>query len=370
MKNLKTIGVWLAIFCGLLFLVGCSKEEESPIKEEVRKEEDSGIRLVQEYVSFKQIAKLPLRDLQKREAWQKVVPEVVEIAIPRSNEEVEQPALWYHSGSKKKKPLLLVLHSWSADYRQHYGIPYGAFAKENDWIFIHPNYRGEFDNEEATGSEKAVRDVLEALAYAESHAPVDTDRIYLAGFSGGAMMALIMAGRFPEKFTAVLSWVPVFDLNDWYGSVTQSLQAYADNYRKDIEASCGGKPDTDDKAKASCRDRSPATYLSNARGKPVKVFISGGIHDHFVPPSHAIRAFNELAEADDRISAADYRFLDENEALPDGLKGHGEKNRLFEEADLPVIFKRRSANATLVLFDGGHDIVYNAGFLWLSEQQR
>ncbi len=27
-------------------------------------------------------------------------------------------------------------------------------------------------------------------------------------------------------------------------------------------------------------------------------------------------------------------------------------------------------HATLVLFDGGHDIVYNAGFEWLARQNR
>jgi dipeptidyl aminopeptidase/acylaminoacyl peptidase len=332
--------------------------------------ETTAIQFVEEYTTFSQFAKLPLVDLPKRKAWQKTLPDVVEISIPRETGEPDQPALWYHSGSEKKKPLLLVLHSWSADYLQHYAIPYAAFAEKNDWVFLHPNYRGRFNNEDATGSEKAVRDVLDALAYARKYAPVDDDRIYLAGYSGGAMMSLIMIGRYPEKFTAALAWVPVYDLNDWYQTVSQSPHGYAARYQSDIESSCGGKPDADDQAKDECGKRSPSAYLANARGKDIKVFLSGGIKDHFVPPSHAIRAFNDLTDEENKISEEDYQFIDETETLPEGFQGQGEKNLFFEKAELPVIFKRTSENATLFLFEGGHDIVYNAGLQWLAQQHR
>jgi hypothetical protein len=183
-------------------------------------------------------------------------------------------------------------------------------------------------------------------------------------------MSLVMAGRHPEAFAAVLSWVPVYDLEDWYRTVVQSPLDYMQHYKQDIEASCGGKPDEDDAAAESCRKRSPAAYLETARGKGLKVFIGGGIHDHFVPPSHAVRAFNALAEENDRVSEADYRRLDSDESLPESLKGAAGKNRFFDEAGLPVVFKRTSGDATIVLFDGGHNIIYNAGFQWLSKQRR
>ncbi len=355
MINSKLIpALFISVFCLPFSCTGSSDEE---------------IQFVEEYTSFTKIAELPLRDLPKRQAWEKAAPGVDEITIPRKDGESGQPALWYHSGTGEKKPLLLVLHSWSADYMQHYGIPYGVFAEKNDWIFIHPNYRGEFDGPDATASEKAVEDVLDALEYATSHAPVDEDRIYLAGFSGGAMMSLIMVGRFPEKFSAALVWVPVYDLNDWYDTVIQSQYKYTEHYKKDIESSCGGKPNIDEKAEEECRRRSPSNYLVKARNSDVRVFISGGIKDHFVPPSHAVRAFNDLAREEDVISAKEYRFLDEKGVLPDGLKGQGEKNRFFEEMGLPVVFARKSGNADLFLFDGGHDIVYNAGLEWLIHSQ-
>jgi hypothetical protein len=116
-------------------------------KFETTPEDDSSVQFTDDYISFTQVAGLPLRDLPRREAWKQAAPSVVEISIPRKSGEKDQPALWYHSGTEKKKPLLLVLHSWSANYLQHYSIPYGTFAEKNDWIFIHPNFRGAFNNE-------------------------------------------------------------------------------------------------------------------------------------------------------------------------------------------------------------------------------
>jgi predicted esterase len=334
------------------------------------KDEVGDLRLVPEYASLTQFISLPIRHLPKRKAWQKAAPGIEEISIPRDGDERPQPALWYNSKNKGKKPLLMLLHSWSANYLQHFGIPYGVFAVRNDWIFINPNYRGDFDNSDATASKKAVKDVLSALAYAKANAPVDESRIYLAGYSGGAMMSLIMAGRYPDEFTAVVAWVPVYDLSDWYETLSRSTKRYARGYINDIEASCGGRPDSNREAARECARRSPSAHLPNARGKKVKIFVSGGIHDHFVPPSHALRAFNDLARREDRISKADMKALDRTESLPPGMRGNEIKNRHFEKAEAPVVFGRESGNGVVYLFDGGHNIIYNAGFEWLSRQKK
>ncbi|SDB60756.1 Prolyl oligopeptidase family protein [Desulfonatronum thiosulfatophilum] len=354
----KHIKLVIMAWVGFMFLIA------------LRSNAPADVQFVEDYISFTQVADLPLRNLPEKQAWQKAAPEVVEISIPRQGNESGQPALWYNSGSDGKKPLLLALHSWSDSYLQHYGIPYGVFAVKNDWIFMHPDFRGRFDNADATGSEKAVRDVLQALEYAKANAEVDESRIYLAGFSGGAMMSLIMVGRYPDKFTAALASVPVYDLNDWYDYLEEAQLFYADRYQRDIEASCGGNPTVSDQAREECRKRSPSTYLSQARGTEVQVYVGGGMGDPFVPPSHAIRAFNELADEEDRISEEDFMYIDENKALPEHLQGQEVSDPFFEKAGLPVVLKRKSNNATIVLFDGGHDIVYNQGLDWLSKQQR
>ncbi|KTD21544.1 alpha/beta hydrolase family protein [Legionella israelensis] len=125
------------------------------------------VKLVKDYTTFMKLAKSPLADMPKAKAWKKAAPKVQSISIKSSADGSLQPALFYDSGSLRKKPLLLVLHSWSANYMQHFSIPYGVWAVENDWVFIHPNFRGDFDNPEAGASELAIQDVLDALEYAK-----------------------------------------------------------------------------------------------------------------------------------------------------------------------------------------------------------
>lgn len=316
-----------------------------------------------EHKTFSRIARSPLMQLSKPAAWKKAVPGVKTVTIRSSADGAAQPALFYDSGSKRKKPLLLVLHSWSADYQQHFSIPYGVWAVRNDWVFIHPDYRGAFTNPTATASELAVQDILDALRYAKEHAAIDESRIYIAGFSGGGMATLIMAGRYPHLWTAAVAWVPVYDLAAWYLTTRKS----AHDYSKYIESSCGGPPLPGADAEKECLKRSPRSYLHNARGK-VPVYIATGISDPFVPPDHALKAFNDLAAAEDRLSEADIEYIARRHRLPSSLSGTF-RDRLYADAGVELLFERRSGEVTLKIFKGGHDVVYNAGLHWLSQQR-
>ncbi len=333
----------------------------------IPKEPGKAPELLQEhrFKTFYNIAESPVMEMTKEEAWNHAVPEVQEVQIVSTFDSTLQPSLFYASGSPHTKPLLLVLHSWSADYKQHFSIPYGIWATKNDWVFAHPDYRGAFTNPEATASEQAVQDILDVLAYAKKHARVDTTRIYIAGFSGGAMVALIMAGRFPGIWAGAVAWVPVYDLVQWY-QVTRGAQH---DYSGHIESSCGGVPLEGSKAYEDCKKRSVSSYLSNARGAEVKIFIASGIEDSFVPPGQAIQAYNDLARKRDRVSEKDIRFINENHYLPNYL-ADSLSDSLFEDADSPIVFQRTSLNATLTIFNGRHDVIYNAGLLWLSRQRK
>ncbi len=317
------------------------------------------------YKTFYRIAASPLMDLPKREAWRTAAPSVRTVEVRSSADSAIQPALFYDSRSPGRKPLLVVLHSWSADYLQHFSIPYGVWAVRNDWVFIHPDYRGPYTNPEATASELAVRDVLDAVAYARKHARVDDSRIYVTGFSGGGMMTLIMVGRYPRLWAGAVAWVPVYDLVDWY----RITKGATHDYSGYIERSCGGPPLPGTPAEAECRKRSVSTYLKRARRKRVQVYIATGIRDNFVPPSHALRAFNDLARRRDRIRDTAIDYIDEHHALPDGLSG-AYTDSLYDDAGVQLLFERRSRNAVIKLFEGRHDVIYNAGLVWLSRQRR
>lgn len=316
------------------------------------------------YKTFYRIANSRLASIPKWEAWKTAVPGIEEISIRSTYDSSSQPALFFDSGSDRDKPLLLVLHSWSANYLQHFSIPYGVWARRNDWVLIHPDYRGAFTNPKATASEHAQQDILDALSWAMAHARIDRRRVYVAGFSGGAMVTLLMVGRYPEVFAGAVAWVPVYDLVDWYTTTKGARHDYSDH----IENSCGGPPIDTGKAQEECRKRSVSTYLKNARGKAVQVYIATGIRDNFVPPAHSIRAFNDLAADGDRMTNEQIKFIEERAAIPPGLSG-AENDSLFADVDREVLFRRTSGNATLTIFDGRHDVIYNAGLLWLSRQK-
>ncbi len=294
--------------------------------------------------------------------WERTVPAVRRVSIRSSADGSAQPALYYDSGSDRPKPLLVALHSWSFGYTQPTSIPYALWAVQNDWVFIHPDHRGRYNRPEATASELAQRDVLDALDYALANAQVDRSRIYLAGFSGGAMTALILAGRHPHLWTAVSAWVPIYSLVDWYGHIVRNDPKR--HYVRDITRSCGGPPWPGSRAAAECDRRSPSSYLGTLRDSPLKIYLAAGVFDDLVPPTHSLRAFNALVSDEERLP------LDEMALV---LSGEEQKNdfsaQLYEEAGAPLLFKRESGNVTLALFEGGHDLLFNPALYWLSRQR-
>lgn len=323
------------------------------------------VKLVESYTTFMKLAKSPLANMSKAEAWKKAAPQVQSVMIKSSADGSLQPSLFYDSGSHHKKPLLLVLHSWSADYIQPFSIPYGIWAIENDWVFIHPNFRGDFDNPDAGASELAIQDVLDALEYAKKNARVDENRVYLAGFSGGGMMTLNMVGRYPQLWTAAVAWVPVYDLVAWYETTRHATH----DYSRDIERCCGGAPLPGTPAALECAKRSPKTYLANARGKGVQVYIATGIKDRFVPPDHSLRAFNALADEGDRFTEVEIAEIVDQYKIPDRMAGDY-YDSLYAAAGIKLLLEKTSNGVTLKIFEGTHDVVYNAGLLWLSQQSR
>jgi dipeptidyl aminopeptidase/acylaminoacyl peptidase len=339
----------VGLFCilTLLLLNFPSRAEEQP---------NIPIPLSKQYQSFS--------SLPSSVTWGKTVPQVKTIRIRSSADGSLQPALYYDSGSDKKKPLLVALHSWSDNYTQRVSVPYGVWCVSNDWVLIHPDYRGVFNRSDATGSDLAVQDIVDAVNYARKNANIDASRIYLMGFSGGAMMSLIMAGRYPEMWTAVSAWVPVFNLTEWYSYVRRFPNRH---YARHIVSSCGGIPKSGTAAEAQCNKRSPSTYLKNARGKGVQIYIAHGIKDDFAQPGHALRAFNELVDDKDKISTEDIRFIDSKGQLPSGLAGNID-DEFYRTAGKRLLFKRISGNATVTLFNGEHDVLYNVGLQWLSQQ--
>ncbi len=271
-----------------------------------------------------------------------------------------QPALVRFSPAAEARPLIVVLHTWSAGAANggRYAIP----AEKYDFHMISPDFCGSnaVGNPLSMGSDTAVADIVSAVEWMKTKAKVDPERIYLLGGSGGGHMALLMAGRHPELWSAVSAWCPISDLTEW-------CRHGRDRYTKQIIANLKGDPRTDPEAAKEAAKRSPITCLAAAKTVPLD--IATGIHDGHrgsVPISQALIAFNAVAAAEDRVPEADIRTMTQQERAPEGPApapdpGYGERQ---------LHFRRISGNTRVTIFEGGHDILSDYGFAWLSRQRK
>ncbi|WP_238984521.1 alpha/beta hydrolase family protein [Billgrantia kenyensis] len=302
--------------------------------------------------------------------WQEHVPDIRDVEIPSTADDYQQPALFFAPEDDEERPLLLVLHSWSTDYLQNIDIPLAQFAVANEWAFIHPDFRGENDGRpESMASDLVISDMEDALEYALENANVDESRIYLMGYSGGAMNALHLASRHPDRFAGVAAWVPVYDLISWYEFHAGSAEDYAEQ----IAGACGGAPEEGSEAHDECVQRSPKAHLPDVAGE-LRVLIAHGIEDDLVPVDHGLRAYNDLVEEEARISQEQIDAIMERGEIPEDVQErslHTQRDYAgFDEAEAPVLLHLQSGPAELVVFDGEHDMLYRPGLEWLALQER
>jgi len=294
--------------------------------------------------------------------------QVRKIAVESTADSTPQPALfWAPEAGGEPAPLLVALHTWSGGYTQGASAPYARWCIEKGWVFIHPHFRGPNWTPQAAGSDLAVQDILDAVAYARKHARVDPRRVYLVGASGGGHAAVLMAGRAPEVWAAVSAWVPITDLKAWYAECRKAKRGYADH----IVKACGGVPGESAKADRECEKRSPLTWIGKAAG--VALDINAGIRDGHagsVPISHTLRAFNALARDEDRLSDAEIAHFVERAAVPASAAQPKEELADATYGSKPPLFRRTSNAVRVTIFQGGHEIVFPAALAWLAKQQR
>jgi pimeloyl-ACP methyl ester carboxylesterase len=296
--------------------------------------------------------------------WPEQVKSVEYLA---SIDDSQQPMLVYGAKSKGKRPLLVGLHTWSGDYTQAgEEVVYARWCIEKDWHFIHPHFRGPNSNPDACGSEKVVQDIIDAVEYMKRQHNLDTDRIYLVGGSGGGYVSLLMAGRAPDIWAGVSSWVPISDIRAWW---EQNDVGKHSKYARDIEKAVGGRPDQSSKAAQECVKRSAITYLQNASA--VNLDINAGVTDGHgggsVPFSHSLYAFNQVVPEKNRIDPQFIQTFYEKQALPAGLE-KADADPLYGKKD--VVFRNVFLNTRVTIFQGGHEVIHHAALNWLAQQRR
>ncbi|MDQ3802688.1 MAG: prolyl oligopeptidase family serine peptidase [Acidobacteriota bacterium] len=295
--------------------------------------------------------------------WNRMVQRITYLS---SADNTRQPMMFYKPQRDEPRPLLVALHSWSENYTQAESAIYAEWCIANDWVFIHPNFRGANVRPQATGSELVIGDVLSAIDYAKANAPVDESRVYAVGWSGGGYLGLLLAGRAPEIWAGVSAWVPISDLNAWY----EESRRLGTKYVRQIAASCGGSPTGEGAAAEECRKRSALTYLERARGVPLDInhgIRDGRNNDDPVPVSQSLRAFNLLAAPQDRFTEEEVAYFTREAQVPPALRNETSDPSY---GGLRILFRRQSGSARITVFDGAHDKNTEAAFRWLNRQRR
>jgi acetyl esterase/lipase len=262
------------------------------------------------------------------------------------------------------RPLLVSLHSWSADLEQR-NKALEAEADRLGWIYLFPNFRGANKHPDACGSLKAQQDIIDAVQWAKVNHRVDTSRIYLSGNSGGGHMTMLMSGRFPDVWAAASAWVGISDLSAWHKKHKDT------RYGAMMRAACGGAPGDSIAVDKQYFVRSPLTYIENAKNLPLD--ISAGVldgHTGSVPISHSLRAFNAIAKArkEPTISSAEIAQLSQKNGR---LAKPTKSDQVVDESfGREIHLRRHTGPVRVTIFEGGHEGIAKASVAWLSKHAK
>ena len=254
-------------------------------------------------------------------------------------------------------PLVVSLHSWSANLRQRNTLEW--LVNRRGWIYLFPNFRGVNQRPEACGSTLAQQDILDAIDFVCENHRVDEQQIFLTGTSGGGHMTMLMSARYPERFRAASAWVGISDLATWH-------QKHAGTkYGNMLEQVCGGRPGVSKAIDEEYKTRSPLTWMSGAKG--VAIDLSAGIDDgHLgsVPIRHSIDAFNLIAKANGTEPVTEKEISElsqQNGRLAAAESGDEGFDLTFARK---FYLRRKSKQARLTIFDGGHEGIASATMAW------
>ena len=281
----------------------------------------------------------------------------------------KQPSMFWapESAAKKPTPLLVFLHSWSGDYRQN-NEPWLSEARKRGWIFLHPNFRGANFGRQACGSEFARRDILDAMDQVTANFRVDRDRIYLAGVSGGGHMTMLMAGYYPNRFSAASAWVGISDLAEWYRFHVHDGKPA--RYAQNVAACCGGAPGASKEVDRQYRARSPLFHLDRVGDLPIE--LCAGIQDGHtgsVPIAHTLDAFNVIAasQGHEEVAQSEIDLLSKRKPL---AKPRKSDTGIDADYGREIKLRREAGPARVTIFEGGHEGLPHAACAWLAKHRR
>ncbi len=294
----------------------------------------------------------------KEEVWP---TECKKVEIVSTADGALQPAYFFQSQSDEPRPLVVRLHAWSSDYTKVDGVAQSCI--NNDYNYIHPNFRGPNNRQEACGSPLVIQDIDDAIDYAIAHANVDTTSIHIIGGSGGGYATLLCYMKIKHRIKTFTAWASITNLVDYYYECAGRREKY-DKYMHDLEQATSGLPKDGfvpyfNEAEAVKRSPvfmdTPVLQRENS-----KLFIFAGIHDGGlsgdVPFTHSLKMFNKI------VSDFDYseqKILFSNEEMLRLMDWQTTGSPVYKE-HLSVLIQRQYLDKVQInLFEGGHEMIPN-----------
>jgi len=275
----------------------------------------------------------------------------VQTVVKSSADGSMQKAIFHKSQQAAPQPLIVSLHSWSADYLQE--DPLANEILLRDWNYIHPDFRGPNNNPKACGSKLAISDIEDAIRFAIDNGNADPNEVHMIGGSGGGyatMLAYMKIGYPVKSFNA---WVGISNLSDWYWESKGRNAGYA----TDLEqvAMKGNQMNWEE-----LDGRSPIK-LPFPTGKRKNAFLNiyAGVHDGYtgsVPISHSVLFYNKIAAElypgqNDKL-VADSTLMS---ILVKQLNPFADNQLTLGARKIHLL--KESPNLSLTLFEGGHEMI-------------
>lgn len=258
---------------------------------------------------------------------------------------------YYKTTSTEKKPLVVSIHQWSADY-MYFKNSLAKQTKEKNWNYIFPDLRGGNNHPKACGSEYIIKDIDQVITWSIQNLPVDTDHIYIVGASGGGYNALCHFMKSQYSIREYSIWVPITDLNSWYYESISRKNKYAQDIENCICSEC---PNYN---KQMAVVRSPIHWtLPSEKLQDTRLHIYAGIHDGYtgaVPITHSLRFYNKIVTELDinkcvSVTPNEIEWMLTTRTTPFFSR--------YKIGDRDVLYTRNIGNLSLTIFEGGHEIL-------------